>query len=101
MGSFRVAGPRRKVKGALAPFQWLNGANWFGPRRDTPSRPPLGIINVIFATLGRTGSSPSRVMSMARLPAKDSSSGLKRAKMNIQPVLGFSYEDKIGTIQTP
>ena len=35
------------------------------PRKDTPSRPPLGMINVIFAVLGRTGSSPSRVMSVA------------------------------------
>ena len=69
------------------------------PRRDTPSRPPLGTINVIFAALGRTGSSPSRVMSMARLPTEDSSSRLKRAKMDIQPILGFSDEDKIGTIQ--
>ena len=36
---------------------------------------------------------------MARLPAKDSSSGPKRAKMDIQTILGFSDEDKIGTIQ--
>ena len=35
------------------------------PRKDTPSRPPLGTINVIFAALGRTGSSLSRVMSVA------------------------------------
>ena len=67
--------------------------------RDAPSRPHLGTINVIFATLGRTGSSSSRVMSMAQLLAKDSSAGLKRAKMGIQPILGFSDEDKVGTIQ--
>ena len=36
---------------------------------------------------------------MARLPVKDSSSGLKRAKMDIQWILGFSDDDKIGTIQ--
>ena len=36
---------------------------------------------------------------MARLLAKDSNLGLKRAKMDIQPILGFSDEDKIGTIQ--
>ena len=58
------------------------------------------MINVIFAALGRTGSSPSRVMSVARLPAEDSSLGPKRAKMDIQPILGFSDEDKIETIQT-
>ena len=36
---------------------------------------------------------------MARLPAEDSSAGLKRAKMDIQPILGFSDKDKAGTIQ--
>ena len=69
------------------------------PRKDTPSRPPLGTINVIFAALGRTGSSPSRVMSVAWLPVEDPSSSLKGAKMDIQPILGFSDENKIGTIQ--
>ena len=69
------------------------------PRRDVLSRPLLGTINVIFAALGRTRSFPSRVMSVARLPFEDSSSGLKRAKMDIQPILGFSDEGKIGTIQ--
>ena len=38
-------------------------------------------------------------MSVARHLAEDSSSGLKRAKMDIQPILGFSDEDKIGIIQ--
>ena len=38
-------------------------------------------------------------MSMALLLAKDSSAGLKRAKMGIQSILGFSGEDKIETIQ--
>ena len=36
---------------------------------------------------------------MARLPAEDSSAGLKRAKMDIQPILGFLDKDKAGTIQ--
>ena len=35
-----------------------------GSQRDTSSRPPLGTINVILATPGRTGSQPSRVMSI-------------------------------------
>ena len=69
------------------------------PRRDTFSRPHLGTINVIFVAPRKTGSSPSRVMSMAWLPVEDSILELKRAKMDIQPVLGFSDEDKIGTIQ--
>ena len=38
-------------------------------------------------------------MSMAQLLAKDSSVGLKRVKMDIQPILGFSDEDKVITIQ--
>ena len=59
----------------------------------------MGTINVIFVALGRTGFCPSRVMSIARLPAKDSNSEPKRAKTETQPILGFSDEDKVGTIQ--
>ncbi|XP_075636627.1 uncharacterized protein LOC142608827 [Castanea sativa] len=66
---------------------------------NTSSRPPLGTINVIFAALGRTGSRPSRVMSVARIFAEDSSFKPKRTKGNVPPILGFSEEDKIGTIQ--
>ena len=38
-------------------------------------------------------------MSIARLPTEHINSGLKRAKVEIQPTLSFSNEDKIGTIQ--
>ena len=38
-------------------------------------------------------------MSVSRYPAKESSSVPKRAKMGILLVLGFSDEDKVGTIQ--
>ena len=38
-------------------------------------------------------------MSIARLPVEDSNAGLKRAKMDIQVILGFLDEDKVGTIQ--
>ena len=68
-------------------------------RRDIPSRPPLGTINVIFATPGRTGSYPSRVMSVARLSSGDINQNPKRAKVELPLVMGFSDEDKIGTIQ--
>ena len=34
-------------------------------RKNAPSKPPLGTINVIFADPGRTGSCPSKVMSVA------------------------------------
>ena len=56
-------------------------------------------INVIFATPGRTGSCPFRVMSVARLSSGDINQDPKRAKMEIPLVLGFSDEDKIGIIQ--
>ena len=38
-------------------------------------------------------------MFVARLPAEDSNLKSKRARIEIQPVLGFSDEDKIETIQ--
>ena len=66
---------------------------------ENPSRPPLGTINVIFAAPGRTGSCPSRVMSVARLSSEDGSHELKRARLDRPLVMGFSNEDKIGTIQ--
>nr|XP_023929697.1 uncharacterized protein LOC112041007 [Quercus suber] len=39
--------------------------------RSDSVKPPLGTINVIFAAPGRTGSWPSKVMSVSRLPAGD------------------------------
>ena len=36
---------------------------------------------------------------MAWLPAKDSSAELKKATMDIEPILGFSNKDKVKTIQ--
>ena len=67
--------------------------------RETPSRPPIGTINVIFATPGRTGSCPSRVMSVARLSSEDTSHESKKARLDRSLVMGFSDEDKIRTIQ--
>ena len=66
---------------------------------NATSRPPLGIINVIFATPRKTGSCPSRIMSVSCCSNEGSSSMPKRVKMNIRLVLGFSNEDKLGTIQ--
>ena len=68
-------------------------------RRDISSRHPLGTINVIFAAPGRTGSCPSKVMSVARLSSGDINQDPKRARMELPLVKGFSDEDKIGTIQ--
>ena len=59
----------------------------------------MGTIHVILTTLGRTGTFPSRVMSVARLFAKDSDRESKRSKKGSSPMLGFLDEDKIGTIQ--
>ena len=70
-----------------------------GAQGNTSSRPQLGTINVIFAAPGRTGSHPSKVMLVARLPAKNPNFEPKRARLEIQSALGFSDEDKIGTIQ--
>ncbi|XP_023900494.1 uncharacterized protein LOC112012333 [Quercus suber] len=69
------------------------------PWRDAPTRPPLGTINVIFATLGRIESCPSRIMIVARLPTEDLNSKPNRAKVNARPGLSFVEEDKVGTIQ--
>ena len=99
VGSFRTTGLGRKVKGALEPFQWLDGANWFGPLEGCSFKTSFGNDQCHLCCSRKDWSSPSRVMSVARLPVKDSSSGLKRAKMDIQWILGFSDDDKIGTIQ--
>ena len=69
------------------------------PGRDASSKAPLGTINVILATLGRTGSHPSRVMSVAQPPAEDFNHESKRARMETRPTLSFLDEDKVGTIQ--
>ena len=68
-------------------------------RRDIPLRPPLGIINVIFAAPGKTGSCLSRVMSVAHLSSGDINQDPKKARVELPLVMGFSNEEKIGTIQ--
>ena len=55
-----------------------NSESW----RYIPLRPPLGTINVIFATQGRTGSYPSRVMSVARLSSGDLNQNRRGLKWN-------------------
>ena len=67
-------------------------------KKNATYGPLLGTINVIFAALRRTGSCPSRVMSVARLSSDEGVLDPKRAKILIQPTLGFSDEDKAGTI---
>ena len=88
-----------KLKQLLHHSSGLGGQTTSRSEREIPSRPPLGTINVIFAAPGRIGSYPSRVMSVARQPSKDTSREPKRARLERPLVLGFSDEDKIGTIQ--
>ena len=88
-----------KLKQLLNHSSDLGGKTTSRPVRETPSRPPLGTINVIFAAPGRTGSSPSRVMSIARLSSEGNNQESKRARVERPLIMGFSDEDKIGTIQ--
>ena len=88
-----------KLKQLLHHSSGLGGQANSGSQRDDPSRPPLGTINVIFVAPGRTGSYPSRVMSIARLSSRDTNQEPKRARVERPLVMGFSDEDKIGTIQ--
>ncbi|XP_075664099.1 uncharacterized protein LOC142633730 [Castanea sativa] len=66
---------------------------------NNSSRTRLGTINVIFTAPGRTGSCPTRVMSVSHILAKESGSRPKRIKRDTPPILGFSNKDKVGTIQ--
>ena len=88
-----------KLKQLLHHSSRLGGQTNSRPERETPSRPPLGTINVIFAALGRTGSCPSRVMSVARLSSEDINHEPKRPRVERPLIIGFSDEDKVGTIQ--
>ena len=63
------------------------------------SKPFLGTINVIFAALRRTGSYPSRIMSVSHYFDDEPDSVPKRVKTNVPLVLSFLEADKQGTIQ--
>ena len=88
-----------KLKKLLHHSSGLGGQANSRSQRDVPSRPPLGTINVIFVALGRIRSYPSRVMFIARLSSRDTNQEPKRARVERPLVMGFSDEDKIGTIQ--
>ncbi|XP_075670110.1 uncharacterized protein LOC142639859 [Castanea sativa] len=61
---------------------------------NTFSRPPLGSSNVIFVTLGRTDSCPSRVITVARPLPENYNHEPKRAKVALQLALSFLEKDK-------
>ena len=88
-----------KLKQLLHHSSGLDGQTNSRPEGENPLRPPLGTINVIFAAPGRTGSCPSIVMSVARLSSENGSPEPKRVRLDQPLVMGFSNEDKIGTIQ--
>ncbi|XP_065622930.1 uncharacterized protein LOC112040197 [Quercus suber] len=68
-------------------------------QRDTAIRQPAGTINVILTAPGRTGTRPSRVLSVTQVPVKESQSKPKRARRGFHPTLSFSEEEKDGTTQ--
>ncbi|XP_030923549.1 uncharacterized protein LOC115950497 [Quercus lobata] len=67
--------------------------------RQDALRPPLGTINVILAAPGRTDFGPFRVMSVGRFPTEPDERESKRATVSATPLIGFTEEDKRGTIQ--
>ena len=88
-----------KLKQLLHHCSGLGGQANSGSQRDIPSRPPLGTINVIFTAPDRIGLCPSRIMLVARLSSGDTNQDPKRARVELSLVMGFSNENKIGTIQ--
>ena len=87
-----------KLRHLLHHFGGQQGQVNLESQRDTSLRPPIGTINVILAAPGRTGSCPSRVISVARLSIEDDDQESKKAKKEASPMLGFSDEDKIRII---
>ena len=77
---------------------WQGQAN-IETRKDISLRPPIGMINVILTTPRRTSSCPSRVMSVSSPPIEHGDWEYKKAKKIASPMLGFSNEDKVRTIQ--
>ena len=88
-----------KLRHLLHPSSGHLGQEIQKPQKDVSLRPPTGTIHVILAAPGRTGSFPSRVLSVARLSAEDREREFKRSKKGSSLILGFSDEDKKGTIQ--
>ena len=89
MESPRSVGPRRKVTSPFTPLERSSGpGNARASKRcilKTPHRNDL--------------CHPSRVLSVARLSAEDKEREFKRSRKGSSLILGFSDEDKRGTIQ--
>ncbi|XP_030942956.1 uncharacterized protein LOC115967933 [Quercus lobata] len=79
------------------PVGWQEQSNV--ETRQSTLRPPIGKINFILAAPGRTDSNSFRVMSVGRLQAEADDRESKRARRMTTPLIGFSNEDKLGTLQ--
>ena len=88
-----------RLKHLLHHFSGRRGQSSSAFQGNAAPKPPLGTINVIFAASGRTGSCPSKIMSVSCYSDEDSNSMPKRIKMNVPLVLSSSDVDKQGTIQ--
>ena len=88
-----------KLKQLLHHSSGLGSQANSGSQRDIPLRPPMRTINVIFVAPGRIGSCPSRIVSVACLSSRDLNQDPKKARVELSLIMGFSDEDKIGTIQ--
>ena len=89
----------RRLKHLLHHSSGRGGQTGSAFQGNATSKPPLGTINIIFATPKRTGSCPSRVMSVSCYSNDESNSMPKRIKTNIPIVLSFLDADKQGNIQ--
>ena len=63
-------------------------------QRESPSRLPLGTINVIFAALCQTEGYPFGVMSIARPHTEDQVPEFKQGRLEVKPTLGFFFSMK-------
>ena len=88
-----------KLRHLLHPSSSHLGQAMQEPKKYVSLRPPTGTIHVILAAPRRTCSFPSKVLSVARLFAEDREREFKRSKKESSLILGFSDEDKRGTIQ--
>ena len=70
-----------------------------GAQRDASIKPSLGTIDVILAALRRTGSQPSRVLSIAQPFIEDIPPDSKRSRVEVRLALSFSNEYKVRTLQ--
>ena len=87
-----------RLKHLLHHYNGRGGQTGSAFQGNAASKPPLGTINVIFATPWRTGSCPSKIMSVSCYFDDESNSVPKRIKTIVPLVLSFSDADKQGTI---